>query len=282
MIGQKMGGPKKLIKQIGLDYGNLLILLVGCLSFYPNVLRADTVELRSGVIFADVKAEPLGKSHRIRFGSGRVRMVANSAIHSVRPSPVRWNHPLVVRLVTQMVSPPGQPTVPPENPSSESSTKIGINWGPILKSAILPGWGQYSVGRKWTGALYSTLTIYALERYWELRQKHATAQDEYNDPIPVSMVSYQAMIGAITIPQAGAINLAYLSQKEREVNKLETEGNNMVALLAFVWGWNMVDIAFGKSIWEKVFPGSGPGNQKIGFGVLVQRNSIMAGVRISL
>lgn len=240
-------------------------------------LRADDVVLRSGVRFRDVKTEPSGHSHRILFRDGRVQVVPNAQIRSLRPAPTTWTkavppepqHEPAAKPVEPVPVAPVEPDPPatdipavpetntaPENgpiPDSrpELPAKNGIPWTPVLKSAILPGWGQYSLGREQTGALYAATSLFILQRYWTYRQRHATAEAEYNDPVPVGAVASQTLTGGVSLLDAAATNLIYLSDKERKVHSLEKQGNSMVLAFTLIWGWNMLDILYTGSPWSR-------------------------------
>ncbi len=232
----------------------LLLLSIIFLSFFSSSLKADTVILRSGTTYTNVITEPFSGSHKIQFSNGSILILSNSKIRSLRPGPIKWGQslPTVKKLEPQpMESPSPHPAPPVVLPEEQEEPEIGLlqpkgyRWGPLLKSSILPGWGQYSEGRKWSGFLFAASSMIALQKYWTLRQKHAAAESDYNDPIPVGLVSAQAWTGSISIMEAAAINLTYLSQKESLVNRLQKQGNTMVGVLTIIWGWSIFDIVSG-------------------------------------
>lgn len=222
-----------------------------------DVAIADRVALKSGMVYHDVKAEPTGNAHRISFSNGMIKFIPNSQIRSVRPGPLTWRFPYRPPVQKQLPIPERSPDEKPEKdpvkrpeefrkpPEStlEQTWHPGKDWGPVLKSAFLPGWGQYSIGEKRNGALFAASSLLVFYRYWTLRQQHAAAEADYNDPGPVAAIAAQSQTGAFTVLDVTALNLVYLSAKERRVYRLQNEGNAMLGLFTFLWGWNMLDIS---------------------------------------
>jgi len=223
-----------------------------------DIVHADRVALKSGMVYHDVKAEPTGNAHRISFSNGLIKFIPNSQIRSVRPGPLTWPFPYRPPVQkplpdkkpenTQVNTPESQTrkrpdeTLKPSDTTLEQTLHPGKEWGPVLKSAILPGWGQYSIGEKRSGALFATSSLFVFYRYYALRQQHASAEADYNDPVPVALIASQSQTGAFTVLDVTAMNLAYLSAKERRVYRLQNEGNAMLGLFTFLWSWNMLDI----------------------------------------
>ena len=232
---------------------------------------ADTVVLRSGVQLRNVKTSPIGEMHLIEFEDGTIEKIPNSRIRSLRRAATTWTR--------NQVKEPEAPKVVTPEPSLPASRR---SLAPILKSAVLPGWGQISEDRVKTGMAYGAASILVFQRYWTYRQRHAAAQRDYNDPVPVGLVASQSVSGSLTLPQAAAINLAYLSQKEKQVYSLQRKGNNMLALLPAVWAWNMLDIVHGGVPWEKRWLGSAPREQVPVLCISSGPGSITAAVRYYL
>lgn len=271
----------------------------------PSKMRADDVVLRSGMSYRDVKTEARGELHRIVFQDGRVLTVPNAWIRSLRPAPVTWTTParkLTIPLPPERAKParttrvplppkrePPRPAPAPEgNPPDErrplarSGRPGPIPWTPVLKSAVLPGWGQQSTGRPAAGALFAASSIYVLQRYWSVRQQHATAEAAYNDPLPVSAVASQTLTGALPLVNAAAINLVYLSEKEQRVRLLEKQGNSMVLAFSLLWGWNMLDILHETGLWKRVWRHSRSDPGKAMPVLYWQKDSISAAVVFAL
>lgn len=246
-----------------------LIVVLG-----PASLPADTVVLRSGIRYYDVKTRPVGESHRIAFQNGRVVIAKNSTIRSIRPQATSWRRPTTARKASRRAETKKAPAGSAELPAEKKMglavrsirpdpdfvvrvprpppvpTKPTREWGPVIKSVLLPGWGQIAVERKVPGFVYAGLSLFVFREYWTLRQEHAAAEAQYNDPVPVGGVAALALTGSLSLTQAAAINLAYLSQQERRVFELQTRGNNALLALGLVWGWNVLDILFGGPPWE--------------------------------
>lgn len=255
---------------------SLFLILLASISCFPFGLNADVVILRSGLHYSDVRVQPFAESHRILFSSGRVLIIPNSEIRSVRPGPTTWNQP--AQAIGSAKSRSVEPihSITPSVEQGDSTEKVRLSeyrWKPIIKSAVFPGWGQYAEGREGAGSLYTISTVLALQQYWTLRQKHEEAERDYNDPRPVAAVVVQAWAGSLSILDAAAINIAYLSQKERQVHNLQEQGNNMASVLMLIWGWNMLDIVSGKALWWS--RGSGPTSGKPALNFQIQKDSIM-------
>lgn len=251
-------------------------LLCAATLIVPGMLRADTIVLRSGIRYADVKVQPVGESHRVFFEDGRVHLISNSDIRSVRRGPTTWT---TVRSVDvpkpQEIVPAPEPVKPP--PVREPAPLLS----PLLKSIVAPGWGQYAQGRPLAAALYSSLTLLTFQRYWTYRQQHAAAERDYNDPMPVGLVAAQSTTGVLTVGQASLMNIAYLGQKERKVYAIQRQGNNMFLLLSAVWVWNILDIGRGGVPWERDWSRvRNPGVPD--FAIYFRRDSIEFGARFGL
>lgn len=219
----------------------------------PVSLGADTVTLRSGIVFYDVKTRPAATSHHVYFIDGGIITLANSLISSVRPGPTTWTEPVFLALKK-----------PPRTIKAREATETiplprqrSVPWTPILKSTILPGWGQFSEGRKISGSLYAAGAVFLFSRYWTIRQAHSRAEAEYNDPAFTGAVASQTLTGSMSIGQAAMINLTYLSGKEREVYRLEKQGNLTAFLLGSLWAWNLLDIVTEGAPWEWKWLGGG-------------------------
>ena len=208
-------------------------------------VHADTVELRSGTTYTNVKAVPVGNAHRVQFPNGRVRNIPNAAIRSVRPAPVNWPGPAPVQ------PPPGARVAVIESRPPARQESFPFDLSPLAKSAILPGWGQYAQNRRVSGVLFQLGTACAFQYYWSIREKHAAAVRRYNDPVLVGVVAAQTATGSLTILEAAAVNLTYLAREEREVFRLQDAGNQAFGLLFAVWTWNLLDVIFHSSVWKQ-------------------------------
>ncbi|MBI3395065.1 MAG: hypothetical protein HY042_04455 [Spirochaetia bacterium] len=245
---------------------------------------ADVVVLRGGARYDDVKTQPSGESHRILFKDGHINVVPNSQIKSLRRAPTTWTEP--VRPEVEQPKKPVEPQTDPrdETPRIEPVVKPAEptrNWGPVFKSALLPGWGQYDEGRSTSAAVYAATYLFAVQRYWTLRNAHAVAQADYNDPLPVGSVAGQTLNGSLTVAQAAVINFAYLSNIERRVHRLQKQGNEMVLIISVAWGWNMLDILRGGTPWERQWFGGDRGLLPI-LRIQMQRDSIAASMSLPL
>ena len=228
--------------------------------------RADVVVLRSGVRYSNVKAVPMANSHRVQFPNGRVQTINNFEIQSVRPGPVTWSAPVHAGdhrsevVTTRPVVPPR--VVPPAQVSEQKPAPAPAardELSPVRKSALLPGWGQYAQKRPGASVLFALGTLLTFQNYWTIRQKHAAAERDYNDPIPVGLVAAQTLTGSLGVLQAFTINIAYLSNKERVVFERQNQGNLMFGALVSIWLWNVFDVIYHSPHWHEQgrLPGAG-------------------------
>ena len=109
---------------------------------------------------------------------------------------------------------------------------------PLVRSMILPGWGQYSTGHEWRGGLFFTAAVLSTGYYWNYRQEMRAAEARYND---------MTVTGSLALAMPGASGIAasylYLDGIKQESYALAQKGNNSLGALGLVWLWNVVDIA---------------------------------------
>lgn len=251
-------------------------------------VNADSITLKSGVHYNDVKTRPSAGKHTVYFRDGRVLVISNSEIRSVRPNPTTWQ---------KAVRPVPEPKVEIAHPSLHAIMAAGVasrslplpnaadnatdKWGPVLRSAVLPGWGQYSSDRPKAGILYASGIALLFQQYWVVRNQHAAAERAYNDPLPVGAVALQSLTGGIGLGEAAAINLTYLAIKERDVFRLQKRGNNLVLLMGLAWSWNMLDIVYGGVPWEADWFGKKDRNAAV-WRLQLNRDSFEFSVRVGL
>ena len=153
---------------------------------------------------------------------------------------------------------------------------------PVLKSAILPGWGQFAQERTGAAALFALGVFFTFQNYWTVRQAHAAAERDYNDPVPVGLVAAQALVAPLGIGQAFAINFGYLSNKESSVLDRQREGNMMLGAVLSIWFWNILDVIFHSDHWKKDGRLLGGYNEAIDFRLIVQKDAVSIGMSFSL
>jgi len=184
-------------------------------------LRADIVVLKNGTTYANVRAFPAGGVHRIMFQNGQAVVVPNAQIAKVRIAPVYWPPPKPVE------KPPEKVEKPVEKPAT-------LALGPVLKSTILPGWGQASLGHYGRGAFFLGITGATAAQYWTYRGLHAEAQAAYSEQATPAFLSLQGNQGYLMF--AGI-----LQQEKKVLLQREYQTNTMAAILGILWGWNIVD-----------------------------------------
>ncbi|MBL8020165.1 MAG: hypothetical protein JNM27_10915 [Leptospirales bacterium] len=261
-----------------------LLYFLLSVSFTSFRLEADVVVLRSGVRYPDVKAQPFGTAHRVVFSDGRVEWIPNSMIRSVRPAPTSWNQIQPVEPQKVPVDPPRtEPTPPQREVVKPVVVPTGFRLTPAMKSVIFPGWGQLDEGRRGTGIAFAAAGAIALQQYWTYRQRHAAAERDYNDPVPVGAIASQSLSGSISVTNVAVINFLYLASKEKTVYKLQNRGNTMIGLYGLIWAVNLMDIRQGGMPWEVRWLGLRRGPEaRVQPIFYMQKDGFAAMLRISL
>ena len=243
---------------------------------------ADTVILKSGKVFTNVKTFPRGGVHTIKFQNGRAISVPNAKIKIVRIKGVSWKSakkkrkriaavvkkrkprrqaPPQVAGVTprprvqtrprpriQPVPRPRPQPQPPRKPVRElqatkedkqekpKPSEKGWELGPVTKSLLVPGWGQYSMGHDWRAAGIVTLSLPIVYNYFNFRNEHTDAQAAYSD---------QILPGPLAQPNFSPIGTpAYytiIEQRRSVLLRKEDQTNSMVFALIGLWGLQTLD-----------------------------------------
>ncbi|PJZ57052.1 hypothetical protein CH367_13295 [Leptospira barantonii] len=171
-------------------YSLFIILLF---RFDQNPLFADTVVLRNGVEYKNVKTN-LGKtSLKIRTESGSTFNVPITAIKSIKSIPVQWEEKPGENGPVEEVEAVSEEEDQPENPTT-SNESLNTQNDPTFKSrteaaklsileslpSLIPGWSNlYFLGYPSLGALFSLTELY-LVHLISLYSKHSSGY--YEDP----------------------------------------------------------------------------------------------------
>ncbi len=237
----------------------LLLLLVLPVSIIG--LHADTVILKNGKRYFDVRTRPSGRTHLVYFKNGRRKRIKNKTIKILRISRVSWKRPVRPKPKRRMVAMrkfdplfPDPLTVPNLvfKDNTPAPAPAGI-WGlsPLTKSTMMPGWGQVAVERKWAGYAFLGGAAFFLARYLQIRLQHDAAELDFQDPIPTAAIVVSAPGSNILVPPATvteqaingiALNFIYLEEKKKGVLRLEEAGNNSLIFLGLIYAWNLFDI----------------------------------------
>lgn len=208
-------------------------------------LLADEIYLKSGKRYVNVKIRPRGNRHVIYFRNGRVLSVANSTIRGLKLRPTSWKkvrrpvpkkkrRPLR-RTAYRIKNMRGDPRARLRRPPAPQGWRLSPTW----KSTLVPGWGQYSRGARWQGAVFFSGALFLFGRYVQYRQAHTAAEADYNDPAPTGILS---AIGSLGIAERASGIFLYLQERERVALRLEDRTNRSFYLLSAVWAWNIWDI----------------------------------------
>lgn len=197
---------------------------------FMNVsLLADTVKLKNGKVYSNVKAYPGKGMHRLQFSNGQRLYIKNEKIAKVRIKPVRW--PKRIKIIAKKIV--------HNKAIEENALPPGLSdqydLGPVWKSAILPGWGQYMLGHSKRGMIISGATLLVFNQYWSNRKQHTRAQEEFSEQItPVVFTSSFGTNGYLAFLIISEQEKAVLLQKEQDTN-------NMFGILSLIWSWNVID-----------------------------------------
>ena len=166
-------------------YGSVTLIL-SVLSFAP--LSADTVLLRSGKKFTNVKTKLSRGQISILTQNGKIYRYSIKSVKKVVPGPVRWKARPKKKVTVKKKAPEKKSkkevkkkTVPAKKegavdkngPGSENPDKVSKQAGKIVyepslfagAQGLLPLWsGHYTSGRIWLGAFFSLTEAYALYR----------------------------------------------------------------------------------------------------------------------
>ena len=106
--------------------------------------------------------------------------------------------------------------------------------GIILRSSILPGWGQFKSDRNIAGSVYSTLVIAGVASYVYFYSDYKSKKDEYSDLYN----EFQSSSGFDKYIISNKLNSI-----SDDKNKLRKTGNILLGAVAMVYIANIVDAA---------------------------------------
>ncbi len=221
-------------------------------------LRADTVRLKSGRTYQNVKTVPRGPHQFIITESGDVIRVNNTDIGSLQVHPVRWTRGVPadrlqslveekVRAMKAQMEKELRHDIRREiRAEREAARKTALErerarFARTWRSALVPGWGQYHDGRSGTALLQGSLYAFFLLNFVLAQQSYAEAHRTYADPI------LPAVLAA-----AGGTNgiLANLFLQEKRSRALNRGRNNTIRYLSLTGGvlaWSVLDAYYAKS-----------------------------------
>lgn len=179
--------------------------------------------MKNGTTYANVRAFPAGGVHRILFQNGQAVVVPNAQIAKVRIAAVYWPPPKPIEKPAEKVE-----------KIEKSEEPSGLALGPVLKSTILPGWGQASLGHYGRAGFFLGTTGVTAAQYWTYREQHAAAQAAYSEQVTPAFLSLQGNQGYL-------IFAGILQQEKKVLLQREYQTNSMAGLLGFLWGWNILD-----------------------------------------
>lgn len=218
---------------------------------------ADTVILKSGKVYTNVKTFPRGGSHTLKFQNGGAIVVPNAKIKIVRIKGVSWKtkqpqRKMVAAVVKKRKPRSQQPqrVVKPKlpigrdiiamqndqtaNPEQERDIESGL--GPVSKSILVPGWGQYSLGHRWRAAAIVVAGLPIVQAYWVHRNEHTEAQEIYSETFTPYLLAQPQ-----NTPWGIAAYYTVFDYRRSELLRKEDQTNNMVFALLGLWGLQTLD-----------------------------------------
>ena len=227
-----------------------MVLAVG-LFLLACELGADTLLLRNGKRYTNVRTRPGGDSHLVYFSNGGKTRVKNLDIRFLRISSVNWSGAAIItpeprqkkRRIDRLNQDPDTPGVYGEEPLPFTPALEQPFWmSPIMRSALAPGWGQYYVGHKESGVMFISASALLLGLIYQSTTEHNALEAQYNDPLPPTLI----LLGATSLPNVPleglALSYVYLRTIESRVNQKRIESNNYQMALGLFWLVGLLDI----------------------------------------
>lgn len=112
-----------------------------------------------------------------------------------------------------------------------------------LRSALIPGWGQFTTKRKLTGVLYPTLLIFAVGATYMKYRMYESAQRDYNTmfnpPFDQQVLQATSGVATTTLP-VSVMNWRLYDQKETVRHHYE-QLHRISYFTAGLYLWNILD-----------------------------------------
>ena len=225
-----------------------LALAVGA----ANPLGADIVVLKDGSSLRNVVTVPTENGTLVVMRSGQVRKYTAHEVLRVRIGPVAWppglNRAHVDKIVEKRVAEflskekARQPTEEVRGPVRPSGRRApGSNQQSILRSAVLPGWGQWAGGRTGRGLAFFGAALGSTLGFLYFRGERNAAEADFRAAVEIG--SAANALGSLALPlsfvafQAG-------QQAEARVKSSAGRADASLFLLAVAYGWNLLDAGY--------------------------------------
>lgn len=113
----------------------------------------------------------------------------------------------------------------------EEKAKTQVNY--LLRSALLPGWGQYSKGETWKSVLFFTGTLYLAYTLYNNSENYNTAKNNYNSQ------SFLPALGGNAVAKSALF--LYTANLKDIANHHADSGNQNLMLLLGIYALNLFD-----------------------------------------
>ncbi len=215
---------------------------------------ADSVTLKTGETLENVMVVSISQTIvTVKFQNGNIIEYSKTQVQSLRRRPVEWpvvtepekidekpkaaetEKPNEIDKPVHELPPIQQPVLQQEAINRQPTAR-----GALLRSAILPGWGQLYQGRNYAGAAFIAATILGIRQMSSYYGSYTEARRGYN-------ASSQYMAASLVAPSTirvgmFAYGLAETKTKQGEMSSAVLRFNLIGTFFIGLYVWNFVDI----------------------------------------
>lgn len=123
----------------------------------------------------------------------------------------------------------------------------------VGRSAIVPGWGQWETGNKWTGALSFVVVFGAAANATSSFLTFKTAEKTYQNQSVLIFIGSQSIPG-VDVTTKLLIGVIYGAQSFEPYSTAQVKGDNALRVLGLVYAAQLIHSYFLGSAWEKADP----------------------------
>ncbi len=234
-------------------------------------LFADTLVLKNGRTYRNVKSVNRGDRLFIVFSNGRTRGFPRSAVKSLTLRKVSWKRGMSAGRVRSLVDEAVRNSVRDEvkkafaekkredeiraresekarriNESKAQAARERRN-NALWRSALLPGWGQFYSGRENRAYIFGSAALVSFAYYLNQHSTFTTAQRDYDDSgLPAGLLSITGV--------GGPANFIYFEDRKAVLNRAETAVNRAFFLMAALWSLNLWEVYANSNIQLSIAP----------------------------
>ena len=230
-----------------------LAALTAFCALWLRPLGADTVVLRAGGTLVNVVTVPAENGTLVIFRTGQVRKLADGDVLRVRIGPVSWPPGLSGSAVNQLVEERVSEFLRREKAGKSAVSAVGHHreqagtGGFLWRSALIPGWGQWSAGRTTRGLGFFAASLGSALIALHYRGERSAAEADFE--AAVLLGGGANLLGPLSLP---ASFLAFRQGRRAEERTKSAEDKMNAALLFSVlsYGWNLLDAGYLRLGWQ--------------------------------